>query len=111
MSKFFEFSQNNSGGRFTIDDARGLGPRVWIEADDTIHANYRAGRLGIYFNGCADGRDCSCCGDRWDEAWGDGEDAPDINHEYDFNWHDAVYVHRLDGSIERIRHSHANSLP
>ena len=102
--KWFHFCQNNSGGSFDIDDERGIGPQVWIEADDADHANYRAGRLGIYFDGVSKGRDCSCCGDRWYEAWSDdGEDRPNLNQDFHFNWHDTVYAHRSDGTIERIK--------
>lgn len=105
QTRFFEFHQNNSGGSFDIDDARGLGPNVWIEALNTDDANARAERIGIYFNGCEDGMDCECCGDRWSAAWRDeGEPAPKVNPEYDFNWHDTVYVHHFDGRIERIKH-------
>lgn len=100
-TKFFEFSQNNSGGSFDIDDERGIGPRVWIEAVDFDHANALAERLGLYFGGVSDGRDCECCGDRWCSAWGDGSETPDISQQWDFLWHPTVYVHRLDGTIER----------
>lgn len=103
MAKFFEYDQNNSGGSFHIDDATGIGPRVWIEAADAVEADYRAGRIGIYFNGCEAGRDCSCCGDRWSPAWDDGDVEPKISQEYDFNYHDTIYVHRLGGRIERIK--------
>lgn len=102
MAKFFEFYQNNSGGSFEIDDAAGIGTRVWVEAHNANQASRLAEAIGIYFNGCADDRDCGCCGDRWSEAYGDGEETPKINEEYDFNWSDTVYVHRLDGTIERI---------
>ena len=101
-TNFYEFRQNNSGGSFDIDDTDGIGPRVWIEATDAKHANARALRLGIYFDGCAGGRDCNCCGDRWSPAWkDDGEDTVEVDPEYDFGWHDTVYVHHLDGTIER----------
>jgi hypothetical protein len=103
QAKFFEYSQNNSGGSFDIDDAKGIGPRVWIEARDAQEADSLAGRLGIYFDGCESGLDCSCCGDRWSSAWGEGSAEPEISQEYDFNWHDTVYLHRLDGSVERIK--------
>jgi hypothetical protein len=100
---FFEFDQNNSGGSFDIDDKRGIGPVVWIEATDVDGACDRAEDLGIYFNGCEDGRDCSCCGDRWYRPWReDGSAAPVINPEYNFSWHDTVYVHRIGGEIERV---------
>lgn len=103
MTKFFEFEQNNSGGSFHIDDKDGIGPRVWIEAIDVAHANSRAEDIGIYFNGVEDGRDCECCGDRWSKPWEDGQEAVEISSKYDFNWHDTVYVHHLDGTVERIK--------
>lgn len=102
QTKLFKFGQNNSGGNFVIDDVRGLGPNVYIEAVDHNHANSRAEDVGIYFNGCDDGRDCDCCGDRWHTAWKeDGLDGIEINH-YTFGWHDTIYIHRLNGTIERI---------
>jgi hypothetical protein len=42
MTKFYEYRQNNSGGSFDIDDAAGIGVRVWIEATDSDHADSRA---------------------------------------------------------------------
>jgi len=102
---FFEFRQNNSGGSFYINDGRGIGPRVWIEAEDANHANEIAERLGIYFDGVNDGMDCGCCGDRWYPADGDGVPEPAIDQQYSFNWHGVVYVHHLDGTIARIRKS------
>lgn len=101
-SKFFEYGQNNSGGSFDIDDGRGIGVKVWIEAFSADDADRRAEAIGIYFDGCSKGMDCDCCGDRWSTTWGDGEAAPTINNDYDFTWHHTVYVHKLDGSIERI---------
>lgn len=101
--KFFEFDQNNSGGSFDTDDKRGIGPRVWIEALNTEDANARAERIGIYFDGCEDGMDCECCGDRWSPAWGDGVAEPKIDQRYAFNWHHTVYIHKIDGTIERVK--------
>jgi len=101
---FYLFHQNNSGGVFTIDDEDGIGPRVWIEANSLAAAIDRALAIGIYFDGVRDGIDCGCCGDRWSEPWKDeGENQPEIDTKYDFDWHDTVYVHRLDKSIERIK--------
>jgi hypothetical protein len=103
QTKFFEFYQNNSGGSFDIDDERGIGARVWIEAVDADHANSRAEDIGIYFDGVMSGYDCECCGDRWHSAWkDDGEDEVKID-EYSFNWNDVIYVHRIDGTIERLK--------
>lgn len=104
---WYEYDQNNSGGFFDIDDAKGIGPRVWIEAENAADADAKAMRLGIYFDGVADGMDCSCCGDRWYSAnmWykeNSGKEELDINAQYDFNWHDTVYAHHVDGSLTRI---------
>jgi hypothetical protein len=57
---FFTFNQNNSGGRF-----RGPAYYVIIEADTPTEANNIAENHGVYFDGCRDGTDCECCGDRW----------------------------------------------
>ena len=61
--KFFEYYQNNTGGSFLEDDK--VCQRVVVEAKNSAIANTIAENLGIYFDGCADGTDCSCCGDRW----------------------------------------------
>lgn len=74
---FYEFNQNNSGGRFDFNEEKGLTHIVIIEAVDKEEAEYKAGRIGIYFNGCDTGRDCSCCGDRWgDLSYEEGSEAP-----------------------------------
>jgi hypothetical protein len=94
-TKFYEFDQNNSGGSFDVDEKRGIGVNVWIEALSVEDANDRAERIGIYFNGCEAGQDCECCGDRWSPAWnGSGKDSP--------NFRAGDYVHYLDGSFKKI---------
>ena len=74
-TKFFCFSQNNSGGSF---DEPAM--YVIVEAMNAAQANQRAQEIGLYFDGCSTGRDCSCCGDRWYSQWdnSDGDDAPSI---------------------------------
>lgn len=71
MSKFYTYIQNNSGGSFDLDD--NIAQFVIIEANDYLQANKRAKEVGIYFNGCDSGMDCSCCGDRWYELWDESE--------------------------------------
>ena len=80
-TKWYEFHQNNSGGSFHIDENAGIGVLVCIEATSAAHANARAEEIGIYFNGCAKGADCSCCGDRWYAAWRDSDGA-EFPNEY-----------------------------
>jgi len=61
--KFYEFSQNNSGGSFTV--TKDLCHRLFIEAKSEDEAIDKAEQLGCYWNGCEEGMDCDCCGDRW----------------------------------------------
>lgn len=104
-TKFYSFNQNNSGGIFETNQKKGIGGFVIIEAISATHANGRAEDLGIYFNGCRDGHDCPCCGDRWyrvDES--DGYDVPSIFgtpvEQASATWgRENVYIHLLDGSI------------
>jgi hypothetical protein len=105
-TKFFRFRQNNSGGFFKKDDAAGIGVSVYIEALNADDANHRAERAGIYFEGCATGEDCRCCGDRWMKAYDDeGEEKPGTEMPWDFE--DTVFIHHFDGRIERCEKSDA----
>ena len=63
-SLWFRFRQNNSGGRWA-------GPvNVVVEARSPEEANSLAEASGhVYFDGCSDGQDCDCCGDRWSRQW------------------------------------------
>lgn len=75
---FYIYNQNNSGGKFIIDDS--VGQYVIIEADSAEQADDEAQvRAGIYFDGCETGPDCPCCGDRWYRQFkGDGTEKPMI---------------------------------
>lgn len=68
---FYEFDQNNSGGFFDFDESAGITHWVIVEADSLQDAIDRAEDIGVYFDGCSKGIDCSCCGDRWHEPWSD----------------------------------------
>ncbi|MNC02772.1 hypothetical protein D3C81_691840 [compost metagenome] len=67
--QFYEYCQNNSGGSFTVD--KKVCHRLFIEASSANEANLIAESLGCYWNGCSEGRDCDCCGDRWSDNWSD----------------------------------------
>jgi hypothetical protein len=70
--KFYNFSQNNSGGSFEVD--KNVCENVIIAATSPEDANARAEEVGIYFDGALDdGPDCSCCGDRWSRQYGAAE--------------------------------------
>jgi hypothetical protein len=61
--KWFEFTQNNSGGNFTVNGE--LCHRLFVQAATDDQAVEIAEGLGVYFDGCENGMDCPCCGDRW----------------------------------------------
>lgn len=111
--KFFHFSQNNSGGSFDYSEDFGITAHVIVEAKDAADANTTAVVKGLYFDGCANGNDCSCCGDRWSRQYQDdeGTDAPMVYEkpvgEYESflgrGWMKEgreIAVHFADGRIE-----------
>ena len=103
---YYTFTQNNSGGSFDHDHNRGIGYVVCIHALTADHANHLAEEKGLYFDGCATGIDCDCCGDRWSRAdESDGYAAPGMYGEDDpikGGWGISSYIHRLNGSVEEV---------
>jgi len=63
--RYWIHEQNNSGGVWQLDPARGLAPIVYVQAPDPAAADQRLLQAGAYFDGVELGRDCPCCGDRW----------------------------------------------
>lgn len=111
MGKFFLFNQNNSGGSFQIDHKAGISEDVIIEANSADEANSIAESVGIYFDGCEDGIDCECCGDRWykvDES--DAKAEPMIYGETldkvkkDI-YRSVAFVHYLNGEVKKVEFS------
>jgi len=75
--KWYNFRQNNSGGSFTIMNK--VDVNVIVQAHSAHEANILAEEIGIYFDGCLDGLDCGCCGDRWSTTYeSGGTDKPSI---------------------------------
>lgn len=96
---FFSFRQNNSGGSWN-------GPIVvCIEALTHAKALDEAAQIGLYFDGCDDGVDCPCCGDRWNTY---AEEGPwPICYGVPLqllpgDWEDTIpwRIHYADGRIE-----------
>lgn len=111
-TKFFEFAQNNSGGRFHQDPKAGIGHSLIVEAIDHNHANAIAENIGIYFDGCAKDRDCECCGDRWSSCYGEGDEVPshygepltELGEKNSQGEDRYYYVHFLNGEIMQCVH-------
>jgi hypothetical protein len=96
---FYQYIQNNSGGRYDIDDS--VTYIVLIEASNAREADSIAEAIGIYFDGCSIGVDCTCCGDRWSRAYED--DATEkllVNR-----WHaerGGVYLYTDKGKTKKV---------
>lgn len=110
-TKFYTFRQNNSGGSFDHEPEDGIGIVAFVEACDIVHAIARAERIGLYFDGVQDGRDCGCCGDRWNTPWSDdGTPAPELygkpwraakeGEEPTLDWGIPSYVHFIGGEFK-----------
>lgn len=113
-TKWFAFRQNNSGGSFDHEPEEGIGTTVFVEATDAAHAKDRAERIGLYFDGCAKGMDCSCCGDRWSE-WLDDDDGTESPEQYGEKFRAAedddepylyfgipLYMHYIGGAFKAV---------
>ena len=103
-TKFYQFSQNNSGGSFV--DNEDVCEYVFIEAHSVKEANLLADNFGIYFDGCEQGTDCSCCGDRWYPV-SEGDIKPmiyeeDVREIYESGFRQKCIIHYLDGKKEKI---------
>lgn len=104
-TKFYNFSQNNSGGSFREDE--NLDTEVIIEAHSAEEANLLADNFGIYFDGCSQGIDCSCCGDRWYPCSEEGTEKPEMYGKsvyelYDGMFRESCIIHYLDGRKEKV---------
>jgi hypothetical protein len=107
---FYTFNQNNSGGSFEFDKRHGISHYVIVEGDSLADVTAFAERIGLYWDGCENGRDCSCCGDRWSRPW-DGEKLDEVPSIYGepigtakaFRWmgdRPEGFVHYKDGTVE-----------
>lgn len=109
--QWWEYRQNNTGGSFSYDPQSGISVNVYVQARDPSEADFRAKEIGLYWDGCDSGQDCSCCGDRWypqsyygtpvedvpppDKVW-----APEFSYasKWIANGYE-TFVHNYDGSF------------
>lgn len=108
-TKFYTYSQNNSGGSFVKSAIDGICEYVIVEATSAEQANAIAENIGLYFDGCETDRDCPCCGDRWypvDEY--NSTKEPSIYNtpveKHAATWYrEECYVHYLDGTVKNVK--------
>jgi hypothetical protein len=107
-TKFYTFSQNNSGGYFIEDLENGVCEYVIVEAaspDDAKDRLYRIGAKTPNFH-----KYCSCCGERW-QTWIDEEDGTPVPMIYDTPveesesgmFREKAFVHYFDGTFKLIK--------
>ena len=104
---WYKFHQNNSGGYWKTDADKGVGVDVWIEAPNPVMANAQAEYIGIYFEGCSKGRDCYCCGDRWDrvEDYDEitDEDFPEsVEGHFEYHSEELGFIHPLNKPFYKV---------
>jgi hypothetical protein len=106
-TKFYTFSQNNSGGFFVEDVKRGVGEYVIIEAVDAKDALARLDEIGSRVAGF--NNYCECCGERW-SRWmddSDGTEQPEIYGQpveevESSSYRKNAYVHYFDGTFKLL---------
>ena len=111
-TKFWEFSQNNSGGYFVEDNENGVCETVIIEAQTSDEAWNRLEKVGDKVDGFWNY--CDCCGERWSN-WLDEEDGKDVLMHYNTPlkeveksmFTDRAFVHYYDGSIKEFKFKEA----
>lgn len=99
-SRFWTFTQNNSGGIFDHAPEKGVGYAICVEARSDKEA---AARARIIIDSYPASYDCPCCGDRWSlYTWDEeGNEEPSLYGEpLKGGWGYPSYVHYLDGHFE-----------
>jgi len=108
--KWFQYTQNNSGGSF-VNDAN-VSNYVLIQApNNTLADSIAEAIVGIYFNGVEDGRDCDCCGDRWSAAWSQGYSEPLVYGKPPANYGDECVRIYPFGSFNPVSIKDLENLP
>lgn len=102
--KWFQFRQMNSDGYYIIDEERGIGHQVWVEAPDDWEANTKARQVGLLSLPY-----CECCGPRFYSVseW-DAEEEAKVEEPSDFHIHrygeQITFLHYSDGrTVKEVR--------
>lgn len=106
-TKFYTFSQNNSGGYFVTDEKYGIGEYVIIEAISAVAAWNKLKDIGDNVSGFDSY--CSCCGERW-SSYIDEDDAKEVPSIWDTpveehvsSWmREKAFVHYFDNIIKKV---------
>ena len=106
-TKFWHYSQNNSGGYFVVDEKNGVCEEVIIEAKNTTEAWKRLKKIGSKTEGFFSF--CDCCGKRWynfdNEFAGTSEPmiyGVPINQVKKGAYRKNCFIHYSDGKIKEV---------
>lgn len=96
-SKFFTFSQNNSGGYYVQDDT--VDHLVVVEADNADDADSRASKKGVFSY-----HYCDCCGPRFCGQYDKARGFRSVKAAVASHWKQSpgVVVHYKDGRVEKV---------
>jgi hypothetical protein len=99
--KWFRFRQNNSGGKFVVNE--NVCEEVFVQARNAEEAISKAETF------CSNSDSCPCCGDRWsfwvsDDDIGDeptmyGEPLSSATRSY---YRRSARLHHFDGRVETV---------
>lgn len=78
VTKFWSFSQNNSGGYFVEDKQNGVNEEIIIEAKNAKDAWKRLEEIGSKVDGFFNY--CGCCGERWSNWLDDNDGTSEPTH-------------------------------
>ena len=108
---WYHFSQNNSGGSFTIN--KNVAEEVFIEAQNVYTANNLGLIIGLYFDGVEQGIDCKCCGSRWYRTKEEISIADMMEYIYKYlpEYSKTLRVHCLDGTVYTEKDYHHMPVP
>lgn len=106
-TKFYTFSQNNSGGYFIEDDINGICEEVIVEAKNANEAWDRLQKIGDKVSGFYNY--CECCGERW-SSYMDESDGKPVPCIYDTPvekvtngaFRNRCFVHYYDDTIKEF---------
>jgi len=96
-SKFFVYSQNNSGGYYVQDGV--VDQVVVVEADNADDADSRASKKGVFSY-----HYCDCCGPRFCGQYDKAKGFRSVKAAVADSWMQSpgVVVHFKDGRVEKV---------
>lgn len=114
--KWYCISQNNTGGKFTVNDL--VAHWVYVQAPSEEYAKLKFEEITELSSSSSKNADyCPCCGERWGGLCflEDGTDEP-MAYDWEtkamapiaqvipiLNWNEEARLHYLDGRIEKFK--------